>query len=146
MDVREAPIISSRHPRPFYGAFAWAYDLLTDHPVAAECTEIAATLAARGVRRGGALLDAGCGTGRHPIELSRPGYRMTGLDAAGPAGGGPEPGPGRGRARAGRSHRRKSTEPLHERAVDTPRGVLTFRSLTRLDHATRQMLSRSRTR
>jgi hypothetical protein len=44
MDVREAPIISSRHPRPFYGAFAWAYDLLTDRPVAAECTEIAATL------------------------------------------------------------------------------------------------------
>ena len=193
MDVVEAPGISS--PRPFYGRFAWAYDLLTDRPVASECADIAATLTARGVARGSTLLDAGCGTGRHAIELTRLGYRVTGLDAAldllavarNRAQGAVELVQGdlaaltatalydailcrgvlndlvddamRDAAFAGFARaltpggvlmldvrdweatvRRKTAEPLHERTVETPRGLLTFRSRTRLDHAMRRML------
>jgi SAM-dependent methyltransferase len=191
MDVVEPPGISSL--RPFYGRFAWAYDLLTERPIAAECAEIAAILAARGVPRG-ALLDAGCGTGRHAVELSR-GYRVTGLDASpdllavarNRASGLVEFEQGdltaltaaaaydailcrgvlndlvddamRDAALAGFARalvpggvlvvdvrewqatvRRKTAEPLHERTVDTPRGLLTFRSWTRLDRATQRML------
>ncbi len=29
---------------------------------------------------GGSILDVGCGTGRHAVELARHGYRMTGID------------------------------------------------------------------
>ena len=29
---------------------------------------------------GSAILDMGCGTGRHSVELARRGYRMTGVD------------------------------------------------------------------
>jgi SAM-dependent methyltransferase len=36
----------------------------------------------RGVRPGAALLDAGCGTGRYSIELSRRGYVVQGIDAS----------------------------------------------------------------
>jgi len=193
MDVVQRPDISP--PRPFYGRFAWAYDLLTDRPVAAECSEIAGALAARGVARGGALLDAGCGTGRHAVELSRLGYRVTGLDASRDllavardrAAGAITLVEGdlialraiaayeailcrgvlndlvedrmRQAALAGFARalvsggvlmldvreweatvRRKTAEPLHERTIETARGVLTFRSETSLDHATRRML------
>lgn len=80
MDAAGPPDIPGHQDRPFYGRFAWAYDLLSDRPVAAECAEIAAILGARGVRPGAALLDAGCGTGRHALELERHGYRVSGLD------------------------------------------------------------------
>jgi SAM-dependent methyltransferase len=69
-------------PRPFYGAFAWAYDLLSDRPVAAESATIAALFTARGRPPGARVLDAGCGTGRYALELSRLGYRVTGIDAS----------------------------------------------------------------
>jgi SAM-dependent methyltransferase len=69
-------------PRPFYGAFAWAYDLLSDRPVAAECAAIAAHFTDRGRPPGARVLDAGSGTGRYSLELSRLGYRVTGLDAS----------------------------------------------------------------
>jgi SAM-dependent methyltransferase len=68
--------------RPFYGRFGWAYDLLSDRPIAAECTQIAAILAERGLPRDARLLDAGCGTGRYAVELARRGYRVAGLDAS----------------------------------------------------------------
>jgi|RhiMetdeSRZDD1v2_1073273.scaffolds.fasta_scaffold383585_2 SAM-dependent methyltransferase len=68
--------------RPFYTDFAWAFDLLIDRPVAKECGVIATWLHQRGVRPGAALLDAGCGTGRYSIELSRRGYVVHGIDAS----------------------------------------------------------------
>jgi len=66
--------------RPFYGTFAWAYDLLTDRPVAQECDWIAATLSARGIGRDARVLDAGCATGRFALGLAYHGYRVTGID------------------------------------------------------------------
>ena len=67
-------------PRPFYGEYAWAFDLLIDRPVARECTAIAGWLVERRVVRGARLLDAGCGTGRYAIELGRRGYVVEGVD------------------------------------------------------------------
>jgi SAM-dependent methyltransferase len=66
--------------RPFYGSFAWAFDLLVERPVAAECEQIAAILSRRGVASDGSLLDAGCGTGRYALTLAGMGYRVTALD------------------------------------------------------------------
>ena len=67
-------------PRPFYGEYAWAFDLLIDRPVASECTAIAGWLVERGVVPGARLLDAGCGTGRYAIELGHRGYVVEGVD------------------------------------------------------------------
>lgn len=66
--------------RPFYAEYAWAFDLLIDRPVQQECRTIAAWLAERGVDLGASLLDAGCGTGRYAVELSRHGYVVRGID------------------------------------------------------------------
>jgi SAM-dependent methyltransferase len=68
--------------RPFYGTFGWAYDLLTERPVAQECAWIVATLTARGIRPGARVLDAGCATGRFALGLAGHGYRVTGVDRA----------------------------------------------------------------
>jgi SAM-dependent methyltransferase len=68
--------------RPFYGSFAWAYDLISERAVATECAQIEAILAGRGLAAPARLLDAGCGTGRYAVELARRGFRVTGVDAA----------------------------------------------------------------
>ena len=67
-------------PRPFYGEYAWAFDLLIDRPVGKDCTAIARWLVERGVVPGARLLDAGCGTGRYAIELGRRGFVVEGVD------------------------------------------------------------------
>ena len=66
--------------RPFYGEYAWAFDLLIDRPVRKECATITAWLIERGVLPGAMLLDAGCGTGRYAGELARRGYAVEGVD------------------------------------------------------------------
>src|SRR5262245_9282428 len=66
--------------RPFYGEFAWAFDLLIDRPVGTDSAAIAAWLSERGVLPGATLLDAGCGTGRYAGELARRGYLVEGVD------------------------------------------------------------------
>ena len=66
--------------RPFYAEYAWAFDLLIDRPVQEECRTIASWLEERGVFPGAAVLDAGCGTGRYAMELSRHGYVVHGID------------------------------------------------------------------
>src|SRR5829696_6109030 len=66
--------------RPFYGEYAWAFDLLIDRPVGQEGAAIAAWFTERGVPPGATLLDAGCGTGRYAGELARRGYAVEGVD------------------------------------------------------------------
>jgi 2-polyprenyl-3-methyl-5-hydroxy-6-metoxy-1,4-benzoquinol methylase len=68
--------------RPFYGEFAWAYDLPIDRPVRKEGATIATWLTKRGVLPGARILDAGCGTGRYAIELGRRGYAVQGIDSS----------------------------------------------------------------
>lgn len=68
--------------RPYYGEYAWAYDLLTDRPIADECEFIQTKLSHYGVRPGASVLDAGCGTGRYAIRLANSGYIVTGIDTS----------------------------------------------------------------
>ncbi len=72
--------MAEQSSRPFYGEYAWAFDLLIDRPVAQECAAIAAWFSERGVLPGATLLDAGCGTGRYARELSRCDYAVEGVD------------------------------------------------------------------
>ena len=66
--------------RPYYGEYAWAYDLLTPRPIAQECDNISQWLAEFGIHAGASLLDAGCGTGRYARRLAEAGFRVTGID------------------------------------------------------------------
>lgn len=72
--------MAEQSSRPFYGKYAWAFDLLIDRPVGRECAAITAWLIERGVLPGATLLDAGCGTGRYAGELARRGYTVDGVD------------------------------------------------------------------
>ena len=128
--------------RPFYGEYAWACDLLIDRPVRRECRTIATWLVERRVLPGGAVLDAGCGTGRYAIELARRGYIVSGVDLS------PDL-----IARALQPEgvvvldvrewhgtaERKAREPLFRKSVPTERGTLTFTSVTELDTEGRRL-------
>ena len=184
--------------RPFYGEYAWAYDLLAARPVERMCDGIEELLNARGAGVWARILDAGCGAGHFAYELARRGYRLYGLDLSAQMlaearervknaavalplvrgdilaqpfkrqsfdavlcrgvlndllddasraaalialAGALRP---RGtlvmdvREWDG-SVRRKTIDPVFEKTVNTPRGTLTFRSVTHLDHQTRQL-------
>lgn len=186
--------------RPFYGEYAWAYDLLLARPAARNCARIAELLSGRGSPPGSRLLDAGCGPGGYSVELARLGYLTTGvdlsaqlLDRARERAASARPLPPVSFVRAdilalpfAAAHdailcrgvlndltddesrravfnsfaqalrpgglllldvreweataRRKALEPAFETSADTPRGRLTFRSLTRLDRERRLLL------
>jgi SAM-dependent methyltransferase len=189
--------VSSIVDRPFYSAYAWAYDLLITRPVSRDCAGIATLFAQRGVAPGARILDAGCGTGGYALGLAQHGYAVTGLDLSMPL-----LREARKRTNAGRasfmlvcgdllalpftSHydgllcrgvlndllhtpsrqqvffsfarvlrpggvlivdvrdwqatvARKRQEPVFEKSVVTPRGTLTFRSVTQLDPLRHQL-------
>ncbi len=67
--------------RPFYAAYADAYDLLITDPVEPWVEAVVAGLADAG-RPAGAVLDAGCGTGRHAAALAAKGYHVDLADAS----------------------------------------------------------------
>lgn len=64
--------------RDFFDAHAPVYDdnVFTANTVA----EVDFLLEELGLAPGGSMLDVGCGTGRHAVELARRGYEVTGLD------------------------------------------------------------------
>lgn len=62
----------------FFDAHAQVYDenVFTKNTV----KEVDFLLEELGIAAGGSILDVGCGTGRHCVELARRGYAVTGLD------------------------------------------------------------------
>jgi len=72
--------MAEQSSRPFYGEYAWAFDLLIDRPVGQDCAAITAWLSERGVLPDATILDAGCGTGRYAGELARRGSAVEGVD------------------------------------------------------------------
>lgn len=68
--------------RPFYGEFAWAFDLIITAPVQARCAFWSEIAAQKGIREGARILDAGCGSGGYALELARMGYAVTAIDVS----------------------------------------------------------------
>jgi SAM-dependent methyltransferase len=65
----------------FDSQYAAQYDrLYAGKDYRAECDLIEAAIAKRAPRRPRTLLDVGCGTGQHSIELARRGFDVTGVD------------------------------------------------------------------
>lgn len=71
---------SSPEPSVFRG-YAQFYDsLYADKDYSAECEHLERIFETHGVRRGGRVLDLGCGTGGHVIRLACAGHHVTGVD------------------------------------------------------------------
>lgn len=67
--------------RPFYAAYAAAYDLLVTDPVEGWVEAVHERLVGAGWPRA-LVLDAGCGTGRHAAALAARGHRVDLADAS----------------------------------------------------------------
>src|SRR5262252_5677215 len=66
---------------PFQKEFAQVYDLLySDKNYQLECDLIESAVQQFSTRKTTSILDAGCGSGGHTIELARRGYQLSGLD------------------------------------------------------------------
>ena len=66
--------------RPVFDAYARYYDLLyTDKDYCGEAAFVDRLLRQHG-SAGGDLLELGCGTGRHAVELARRGWQVVGVD------------------------------------------------------------------
>jgi SAM-dependent methyltransferase len=63
--------------RPLYSTFAWAYDAVVPKPGGPGADEAARLLAGRR-----AIVDAGCGSGRHAAALAAAGFAVTGIDTS----------------------------------------------------------------
>jgi len=72
--------MTERDGRPFYGDFAWAYYDLVVTSTEQQCDFIATELFRQGVKRGGDVFDAGCGTGSYALALAQRGFHVVGLD------------------------------------------------------------------
>jgi len=73
--------ISSASAKPFGESYARLYDCLyAAKDYSAEVDNLVAILRANGITNGARVLDYGCGTGRHAIELASRGYIVTGAD------------------------------------------------------------------
>jgi len=69
--------------RPFGESYSHAYDALyRDKDYKAECDFLEAAIARYGSGAHRTVLDLGCGTGGHAIELGRRGYSVTGVDVS----------------------------------------------------------------
>jgi SAM-dependent methyltransferase len=75
-------ITQSLDRRPLYHDFAWAYDLLVTDPVEPVVEVVVNAFAGHGVEPGSRVLDAGCGTGRYSMELSKRGFQVMGVDSS----------------------------------------------------------------
>lgn len=73
-----ASVVAANQWEAFYDRHAPFYDrgAFTKHTIA----EVDFLVAVLALEPGARILDLGCGTGRHSIELSRRGFRMTGVD------------------------------------------------------------------
>ncbi len=73
-----SPSASSKEWQRFFDAHAAHYDQngFTQHTTA----EVDFIQSLYPVSKGASIIDIGCGTGRHSVELAKRGYRVTGLD------------------------------------------------------------------
>ncbi len=79
--MQNSPSAKAASARPFYSLHADAYDALINDPVEPWVDWIDSRLRASGFEPA-AVLDAGCGTGRHAAALAARGHRLTLTDAA----------------------------------------------------------------
>jgi SAM-dependent methyltransferase len=69
-------------PPPFFNDKQYLRTVLAEKPPAQSAAEAVAAARLAGCPPGARILDAGCGNGRHAVELARAGYGVVGLDGS----------------------------------------------------------------